>query len=326
MTEPTTAPTADGHGSVLPAELRALYERIAHGQHVPAESEDLARLVELGLVIENPYSREYLAVDAEQVERRLRAHAESDLARAVTRLGEVPSVVEDLRSRRPQEVAQVSASAVFLTPAEINAALSQAIDGAREELLTAQPGPRPKKLLRQSIGRDAAAVERGISMRTLYPASARTHSVTGEWAAAMTERGAQVRTLASSFMRCVVIDRETAVIQDHADNRPTSEGGYLIRDRAVASFIADAFETYWVRGEDWAGAATSEHASVTTPLQRAILRELCGGRTQQQIATSLGYTSRTVGQHLTELRTRLGFETLHQLVHWWSTSDERHSD
>ena len=60
--------------------------------------------------------------------------------------------------------------------------------------------------------RDTAMLERGTRMRTLYQHSARRSAITHNYVAAVTARGAEVRTLDEFFNRMIVIDRRVAVI------------------------------------------------------------------------------------------------------------------
>ena len=55
-----------------------------------------------------------------------------------------------------------------------------------------------------------AALERGVKMRTLYQHSARRSAGTHKYVAAVTGRGAEVRTLDEFFNRIIVIDRRIA--------------------------------------------------------------------------------------------------------------------
>ena len=65
--------------------------------------------------------------------------------------------------------------------------------------------------------RDIEMLERGVKMRTLYQHSARRSSVTHKYVAAVTSRGAEVRTLDEFFNRMIVIDRRVAVIPNQED-------------------------------------------------------------------------------------------------------------
>ena len=64
--------------------------------------------------------------------------------------------------------------------------------------------------------RDSAALERGITMRTLYQHSARRSAVTHKYVAAVTARGAEVRTLDEFFNRIIVVDRRVAIVPGQA--------------------------------------------------------------------------------------------------------------
>ena len=94
----------------------------------------------------------------------------------------------------------------------IRAFLVSSVADAEEELLTAQPqGLRDGATLDAAARRDLAALERGVKMRSLYQHSARRSSTTHKYVAAVTARGAEVRTLDEFFNRIIVIDRRLAV-------------------------------------------------------------------------------------------------------------------
>ncbi|MEV8413122.1 LuxR C-terminal-related transcriptional regulator [Streptomyces niveus] len=210
-----------------------------------------------------------------------------------------------------------------------NRQIGEAAEGARE-LLAAQPGLRTRRHLADAVNRDLNALARGVSIRTLYHVSARTNPDVRERVAIMGPKGALFRTLARPFLRALVFDRKIAFFSDHLEGRPDSAGVWMVRDSAVCAYLAESFEQEWILGQEWhaperPGGVTAGSA-VSTQLQRSILRALVSGQDQQQIATALGYSSRTINVHLTNLRTELGYETVYQLIHWWATSPERDLD
>ena len=79
-----------------------------------------------------------------------------------------------------------------------------------------QAGRDPRFLAMAAL-RDIELLERGVKMRTLYQHSARRSSVTHKYVAAVTARGAEVRTLDEFFNRMIVIDRRVAVIPNQED-------------------------------------------------------------------------------------------------------------
>ncbi|MEV6739190.1 hypothetical protein AB0N14_20570 [Streptomyces sp. NPDC051104] len=61
---------------------------------------------------------------------------------------------------------------------------------------------------------------------------------------------------------------------------------------------------------------------MTTALQRAILRELCMGRTQAQAAKNLGIGPAWINEQLGQLRKKLGVQTLNEVIYWWAKSPD----
>ena len=84
------------------------------------------------------------------------------------------------------------------------------------ELLTAQPqDKRGIEELPEVVAREVAAIERGVSMRTLYQHAARRSSPPDKYVAAVTAAGAEVRTLDEFFNRLIVFDRRVAIVPSH---------------------------------------------------------------------------------------------------------------
>ncbi len=98
--------------------------------------------------------------------------------------------------------------------------LSGLVAEVEDEVLSAQPqtGRDPQTLATAAL-RDIEMLERGCAMRTLYQHSARRSAVTHKYVAAVTERGAEVRTLDEFFNRLIIIDRRVAVIPSGDDLR-----------------------------------------------------------------------------------------------------------
>ncbi|WP_405796074.1 LuxR C-terminal-related transcriptional regulator [Streptomyces sp. NBC_01506] len=316
--------------SILPPESRALYARLVAGETVRSPDEPgMAPLLALGAVLAEPLGG-HVPVSLDRLERRLRASVQGELARTAARLEEIPAVLGELRSHQPSMVESLRAGSQYIFG--VRAANRQIGESAEEarELLAAQPGHRTRFVLTEAYNRDLAALSRGVRFRTLYHVSARTNPLVRERVAVMGPKGALFRTLARPFMRMLVFDRKVAFFSDHLDGRPDSAGAWMVRDPAVCAHLAEAFEKEWTLGQEWhtseRPAEVTAGSAVSTQLQRTILRALVAGQDQQQIATALGYSSRTINVHLTNLRTELGYATVYQLVHWWATSPEQDLD
>ncbi|MET9690162.1 LuxR C-terminal-related transcriptional regulator [Streptomyces sp. NPDC006514] len=301
-----------------------VYGLIAEGE--PIRKRDAAtaeRLAATGLIIRDAFQPSgYAAVDLDEIEGRLRTSVQHQLEGAARQLAEIPGFVSQLRSRRTVRPREVGASSLWIEGKEaVNASIASAVDSARHELLTAQPGPRPRAVIDLSTDRDRAAVERGCVMRTLYSTSTRSNPGAIDRVNLLTALGAQFRTLTKPFMRLVLVDRQYAIVEDHADGRPSFDGAYLVRDRAACGYFAAAFDLDWQIGLDWHSAEPAHRPAITTPLQRTILRGLCDGKDQQQIAKTLGYSSKTINLALSDLRTKLELGTVYQLIAWWMGPD-----
>ncbi|WP_329457056.1 helix-turn-helix transcriptional regulator [Streptomyces sp. NBC_01497] len=314
-----------GHASLLSVEARELYARLAAGESAGPGTPGLADLERHGLALRDPLSGLVTVVDLDHVEQRLRESVSEALAQSVELFAELPLVIRDLRARRAvEEETDPSTGAVFVKGTDaVNALISSAGDTAKSEILCAQPGLRTRRMLTLTEDRDIRVLKRGVAIRTLYHVSGRTNPAVQDRVRLIAPIGGQFRTLASPFLLMVLFDRRQAFLVDSVKGRPAQAGAWHVRDPAVAAFLSDVFEQQWNRGDDWFSPAPADDDIVSTPLQRAILRELCAGHDQQQIAKALGYSARTINAHLTDLRARLGFRTVYQLVHWWAVSPER---
>lgn len=211
----------------------------------------------------------------------------------------------------------------------INDRIQETISRAEVELITAQPGgPRTQATLERSVPRDSMALERGVKMRTLYHATARHSPLTQEWARIMADKGGEIRTLDAPFLRLILVDRSYAFIQDcleRDEHEPQNAWAHLIKDPAVCAFLMEIFERDWRRADYWHGSDEEGVGSmVTTRIQRAILRLLASGRTQDQAARDLGLSTRTLQKHLTALRAKIPhLQSVPQMTYWWASCPDR---
>ncbi|MGK4583505.1 LuxR C-terminal-related transcriptional regulator [Kitasatospora sp. HPMI-4] len=310
---------------MLSAEAQELYGALARQEPAPDSARPaLAELLDFGLVLPHPHNpadrfvtRDPLEVLAEKRDRIYR-----QIGAAMAEVTALPEHLRPLAAVYQGAAANLVRGAVeYVSGIEtINARLSEIIAGAAEELLTAQPGgPRPADMLALSLPRDRAALQRGVTMRTLYRTSVRSDGPTAQWAAQITSEGGEIRTLDEEFMRAIIVDRRIAVVTDLTEHTPGTEPvrALILHDPGVVHYAAAMFERDWARASAWRGHETPAEAELTE-LQTSVLRLLVSGRGQASIATTLEVSSRTVHAQIAEIKRVSGANSLAQLGYWWA--------
>ncbi|MDX3064019.1 hypothetical protein PV518_17820 [Streptomyces sp. ND04-05B] len=289
------------------------YRRIAGNAPVEPNAEDLRRLLALGLVEPDLRPGYYRTVDLRTAQQQALARAREDLAGLA------------LMASLPAAGTSDSGSEVLEGLDVINTRIEHEVGAAEREILSAQPHVRSPKRRERAHGRDVSALQRGVTMRTLYPMAACGRTPTREWVREMSALGGEYRLLASPFSHGIVIDRRLAFITDSRPGvAPSPDRAVVVRDHAVVTYLAGIFDTAWGRALGW--QTRQDRTAVTTPVQRAILRELIEGRTQEAAGKALDMSSRAVEQHLAALRTALQVASTYAALAWWLRSDEAELD
>ena len=152
-------------------------------------------------------------------------------------------------------------------------------------MLTAQPqAGRDSRYLAMAALRDIVLLERGAKMRTLYQHSARRSSVTHKYVAAVTARGAEVRTLDEFFNRMIVVDRRVAVIPNQED----LSVAVAVREPAVVAYLVDVFERSWERARPFTNRETSLMKDIAAEQRAMTMRMLIEGHSDPMSAKRLG--------------------------------------
>ncbi|MFJ8727691.1 LuxR C-terminal-related transcriptional regulator [Streptomyces sp. NPDC093269] len=215
---------------------------------------------------------------------------------------------------------------------EVNARLDDLLTSARTEILSAQPGgPRTREQLARSVDRDRAALDRGVSLITLYRDSVRQSTAMADHIRMMTGHGAQYRTMVPPYERAIVIDGRHAFISNYVVPQAPTHAAWHVTDPAAIGFIRGAFVNAWQLAKPWAGEPRTEeeqdggsllpvrggHPDVdtvsaaggrlrTTQLERAILRDMVDGIQQTRTADRLGISPRTLSKHIEVLKQKFG--------------------
>ncbi|MER5350559.1 LuxR C-terminal-related transcriptional regulator [Kitasatospora sp. NPDC002551] len=289
----------------------------------PAASEMLQELLAWGLVVAHPQAAgRYLPLDPRTVATQRRDQALVRIAEQMQHATALPEHVQDLAIAYQHVApggAPVRGAVEYVAGVEaINARISELVATTTTEILTAHPdGPRPAETLALALPRDLDALHRGITMRVLYRTSVRSDGPTSQWAARMTTEGARVRTLDDAFLRCILLDRRKAVLEDHTPwtgPGPEPRRALIVHDDGLVQYVLRAYERDWDRGTTWRGEEVPPGRHLTE-VQRAIMRHLATGAGQKAVAESLGMSERSISGQLAEMRRALGYESTVQMAY-----------
>ena len=302
-------------------EATKLYEEIcqrggiAASDYRIAEDGELHRafalLVDMGLVIHDSEQDGYVAEDPTSVQSRVVSPLSQQAARLLAESSQWSAAFSSLTQswrRAPQSTG--SGSITYLRGAVITTFLEQLLSECEEEMLTAQPqaGRDPRYLAKAAL-RDIELLERGAKMRTLYQHSARRSSVTHKYVAAVSARGAEVRTLDEFFNRLIVVDRRVAVIP-HQEQVGVA---VIVREPAVVEYLVDVFERSWERGRPFTNRETSLLKDIAAEQRAMTMRMLIEGHSDPVSAKRLGVSPRTYAGYVADLKAEYDAETRFQL-------------
>lgn len=328
---PTSFAHRDFEGTTLSPAAQALYVALASGHPCPEGQDELAQeLHDYGLILPHPQppspGRHYITRNPIEVASEKRDLILRQVGRAMAAANALPEFLRPLATAYQRAAPQLQYGAVeYVEGMEaVNARISEIVATCTEELLTAQPkGPRRQESLDLSLPRDIAALERGVSMRTLYRAECRTHEPTATRVRQVTAAGGHVRTLAEDFARTLVFDRRVAVVADYTPTIPGRDQprALILHDPGVVALAASVFDGNWDRASVWKGEISTAASAEVTERQKAIMRHLIAGAAQSAIAASLEISERTVNTEIAELRRLSDCTTLTQLGYWWAMQE-----
>jgi hypothetical protein len=338
---------------VLSEGAYRVFGQIAAGEPVSDEDADfVAELEHLGYVrLDEGRENRPVALDPVEVGRRRLEDALTEAETRIRQMSNLPGQTDRLAAIYQRAQAQSGGGSEYYDdPAVVNARLDDLIASARVEILAAQPGgPRTREQLQRSWERDQAALARGVRMRTLYLDSVRQSGAMAEHVRTMTGHGGEYRTLHDPFERCIIVDRRHAFISDHVHDGDGDWGGegvsraaWYVTDRPVVAFLASAFADAWGRAQPWQGELRSARAAWgaargvgcvdavsgpdagvrTTPLERAVLRDMVASIDQRGTAARLGISHRKLTDVIAGLKGKFGAASLPELAYRWAKSPD----
>lgn len=308
--------------ALFESEGTALYDEIVTAGGLPGDD---ARLLEggerhaaltllqrMGLVRLTEEAQRWEAQDPTAVQAQVVTPLSSEGARL---LGESAQWATAFGSiihswRRAPEATTSGGPFTYLEGDAIEPFLAALVADCEEEALTAQPQAlRDLKLLPMTVLRDTALLERGAKIRTLYQHSARRDATTRKYVAAVTDVGAEVRTLDEFFNRMLVFDRRVAVIP----SKETHRVALVVREPAVVAYLVDVFERAWERARPFTSRESSTMRDIASEQRAMTLRMLIEGHSDPVSAKRLGVSPRTYAGYVADLKDEFEAETRFQL-------------
>ncbi|WP_326622664.1 LuxR family transcriptional regulator [Streptomyces decoyicus] len=182
--------------------------------------------------------------------------------------------------------------------------------GARQEVLTAQPGgARSARALQEADERDRRMLTRGVRMRTLYQHPARYDQPTVDHVRRVMNLGAQVRTRTDGLCRLLVFDQRVALL----GLRDDPEAALLVREPHVVHYIRVFFDCLWRDASLFPVSFDSAAAvRISGEIQESIVAMLSEGLEDKSIARRLGMSVRSCQRHASEIMKAVGAKSRFQ--------------
>lgn len=186
----------------------------------------------------------------------------------------------------------------------IQVRIEEMIQGAQTDCRSVVPGgPVSPEVLAAARPLDEALFRRGIHQRVLYQEAVRASTHTVEYGRWMTENGAEVRTFPVLPPRMLIVDSTTALVPS-APEAPAL-GAVCVSAPGLVSVLIALFEQTWQLATPLAEPGVPTSSGGLSATERALLRMLASGMTDEAAAKRLGVSLRTVRRRMDELMARL---------------------
>ncbi|HST84623.1 MAG TPA: hypothetical protein VLL08_22990, partial [Kineosporiaceae bacterium] len=118
----------------------------------------------------------------------------------------------------------------------IRSTIEELSSTAQREVLAMHPSREHSvAALAEALALDIKAIERGVSLRSIYSDSSQLDAATVDYHAAVTKVGMQVRCARSVPTRMLIFDRSSGIIPLHVSD--TGEAAIVVRGEALAAIL-----------------------------------------------------------------------------------------
>nr|WP_316739182.1 LuxR C-terminal-related transcriptional regulator [Streptomyces sp. MK7] len=272
-------------------------------------------LLELALLHPDPDDMDYLVPTAPQeVMTRLLRGMYEEVSESHRRVGSAVAAFEryaGLGSRVQQHRAAAEGTAIRVLDglSRIQAAMDEATEACRAEVLTVQPGGiRREHELSEGLHRALALRGRGVRMRDLYTHVARHGQGLLNYLELMGD-AVEARTLDEVIDRLILFDRTVAFIPANADRTMALE----LRHPALVEYLVTVFERLWRLAIPLTAPLPDTGIEGISHRERSIAALLAEGHQDAVIAERLGISVRTCRAHIARLSETLGAASRTQL-------------
>lgn len=293
-----------------------VYSRAVRRGRVPRRDADTVPcLLELALLHPDPDDMDYLVPTAPQeVMTRLLRGMYEEVSESHRRVGSAVAAFERYaglgsRVQRPRAADGGTAIRVLEGLSRIQAAMDEATEACRTEVLTVQPGGiRREHELSEGLHRALALRGRGVRMRDLYTHVARHGQGLLNYLELMGD-AVEARTLDEVIDRLILFDRTVAFVPANADRTMALE----LRHPALVEYLVTVFERLWRLAIPLTAPLPDTGIEGISHRERSIAALLAEGHQDAVIAERLGISVRTCRAHIARLSETLGAASRTQL-------------
>ena len=150
---------------------------------------------------------------------------------------------------------------------------------------------------------NAAAIARGVAVKSLYQASARNDPHTTAYAQWLLGLGGEVRTAPVLPRSLVIFDRSQALVP--IDPVGTREGALHVTEPGIVAALVDLFEHEWSTAVPLGADHGRDQQTGLSPTEQELLKLLATGMTDEVAGKRLGVSLRTVRRQMAAIMERL---------------------